>query len=710
MLSRITTPLLFSHFLFLAITASAEPLIRSNDRLAICGDSQTAQLGYSVYIEDYLLMCQPQLTGLEVAEFGWCSPTASDFVTHLDTDLGPFKPSIVMTCFGMFDGGFKPLNDDTADTYRQAQVDTVRALKKSGVRVVILGSPRCVDSTAFRNDPPQAEAYNQTLAALAEIDKQVAAQEGAIYADVFGATLAAMKEAKAQHGESYAYDAERNFERDDKSSLVVAYAFLKALGCDGSIATITADFAASTATATLGQKIVSFDDYKLTVESTRYPFWFPGYPSGDTLSLPILKCVPFHEELNRYLLIVKNLPTASAKITWAGESRDFTAEELGKGVNLASEFPATPFAGHVQDVDNAVRDQQQQERISGRYFIDNKKKDSAGLALRDAARERAGTRFVPVTHTLSINPLAPPEKQPRGPIPVIVDTDMASDCDDAGAVALLNTFMNQGECKLIACVANGHEHDLSSGGTIQAINAWYGHPNIPIGVYHGPLGFPSGSAYTKKTRERFAPDFPTDDKLPDGVDVYRRALVSAADGTVVIASLGFLQNLDDLLKSQSDTVSALAGPDLVRKKVRKLIIMNNQSKDDELVVTTWPTEIIWTMDVGSHIFTGKSLADTPENNPVRFIYKNHGNEQHNSMLDGRQSWDLTASWLAVRGPGELWDITAGGYWKVNTEKGGGEWINSPHTNHGLIMVKMPPAEVSKLIEVELSRAPSADKK
>ena len=105
--------------------------------------------------------------------------------------------------------------------------------------------------------------------------------------------------------------------------------------------------------------------------------------------------------------------------------------------------------------------------------------------------------------------------------------------------------------------------------------------------------------------------------MPAGVDVYRRALAGAADGTVVIVSLGFLQNLDELLKSPPDAVSNLAGIDLVRKKVRQIVIMNNQQKEDEFVVTHWPTPILWTMDVGTTIYTGKSLAGTPENNPVR---------------------------------------------------------------------------------------------
>ena len=38
--------------------------------MAICGDSITQQKIYSVFMEDYFLMCQP-VEGLRIAQFGW---------------------------------------------------------------------------------------------------------------------------------------------------------------------------------------------------------------------------------------------------------------------------------------------------------------------------------------------------------------------------------------------------------------------------------------------------------------------------------------------------------------------------------------------------------------------------------------------------------------------------------------------------------------
>lgn len=691
-----------------AATSAAAPLLRPNDRLAICGDRITADLGYSVHVEDYLLMCQP-VEGLDVAQFGWGGQTAEDFLARLDTDLSPFKPTIVMTCFGVTDGGHKALDDDTANRYRKAQTDMVAALRKSGVRTIVLGSPKCVDSFHYHRDPAQAAIYNKTLSALANIAKDVAAKEDVIYADVFNATMAAMVKAKAEKGERYVFDSEDGYRPSAACQLAMAYAFLRALGCDGDIGAITLDYRAGTATCDPQQRIVSLKDNALIVESTRYPFLFLD-PQARSDS--VHKFIPFHEDLNRYRLVVTNLPSPRVKVSWnmtpyselrAHESRDFTAEEIGKGINLAAAFDHIPF-GPFGDVTGAVRDQQQQERKVGAEYVANNRRDVQEEAKRDEYIRTAWKRFVPVAHKFRFQPLSLEEEPYRGPINVIVDTDMSGDCDDAGAVALLNSFMNQGEAKLVACVVNGRDADLCSGAAVQAINAYYGHPSIPIGANHGRAWIgPTKSHYTLKIHQRFNPEFPTDDKLPAGVAVYRQALASAADGTVVVVTIGLMENLLDLLNSKPDEISELSGLDLVRKKVRMLVDMANTTRYDNSVLGIWPSKILFTFGVGSYISTGKALAGTPENNPVRCIYGLFGDDRHNALRDGRQSWDLTASWLAVRGPGDLWDVSWGGYWTVDPETGQGEWRDGPQSNHNYILEKMSVPEVVKLMDAELAR-------
>jgi hypothetical protein len=204
------------------------------------------------------------------------------------------------------------------------------------------------------------------------------------------------------------------------------------------------------------------------------------------------------------------------------------------------------------------------------------------------------------------------------------------------------------------------------------------------------------SSYTLQLRHKFAPNFPSDDKMPAGVDVYRKALASAADGSVVICSIGSMQNIQDLLLSQPDSVSSLSGLDLVRKKVRQLIIMFNTVRQDRYLLSKWPTRIIWSTDIGNYIYPGKSLIKTPENNPVRIAYHLFGAD------GGRQGWDLTAAWLAVRGTGNVYDVIAGRqpFLDEITHTPPG-----PHPNDLTATVKMPGADTLKLFNDELARPP-----
>src|SRR5688572_18976350 len=67
--------------LFLFLTLSAATLLHAadglkpGDHVAVIGDSITEQRLYSLYIEDYLLMCKPQ-PDLRATQFGWGGETA----------------------------------------------------------------------------------------------------------------------------------------------------------------------------------------------------------------------------------------------------------------------------------------------------------------------------------------------------------------------------------------------------------------------------------------------------------------------------------------------------------------------------------------------------------------------------------------------------------------------------------------------------------
>src|ERR1044071_5503580 len=69
------------------------------------------------------------------------------------------------------------------------------------------------------------------------------------------------------------------------------------------------------------------------------------------------------------------------------------------------------------------------------------------------------------------------------PVRLILDTDMDSDCDDAGALAMLHALADDGEVVLLGIAVSSH-HAWSPPST-DAINTWYGRPAIPIGAPKG---------------------------------------------------------------------------------------------------------------------------------------------------------------------------------------------------------------------------------
>src|SRR5215212_8557280 len=97
--------------LALAIPVRAEVLLKEKDLLAICGDSITEQKLYSVFIEDYLLMCKP-VPAVQSVQFGWGGETAPGFNGRMENDCLVFKPTIATTYYGMNDGGYTPYKDE----------------------------------------------------------------------------------------------------------------------------------------------------------------------------------------------------------------------------------------------------------------------------------------------------------------------------------------------------------------------------------------------------------------------------------------------------------------------------------------------------------------------------------------------------------------------------------------------------------------------
>jgi lysophospholipase L1-like esterase len=410
-------PLLGASLCLVGAPLRAGLVLQPNDFVAICGDSITEQKLYSVFMEDYFLMCQPT-EGLRAAQFGWGGEQAIGFNTRIAGDVLPFKPTVATTCYGMNDGHYARMQPATGDAYRQNMIAAVEKLKAGGVRTIIVGSPGCVDGAAFSNPRTSADEYNKTLDALRGIAQEVAQKEGIGFADIHTPMMEVMAKSKVAYGNSYALVAGGGYHPNNNGHLVMAYAFLKALGCDGAIGTITVDLGANAATGTPGQKIISCQDGSVEVESTRYPFCFQGAPNKpEQTDASVVGFFPFNDDLNRYLLVVKGLKGSKAKVTWGSVSKEFAAAALAKGVNLAAEFMTNPFCDQFNKVDSAVQAQQAEETTFVKIFLHgmpdflkmapNSKPELDKLAIEGKVQEKnlfdaAALAVIPVRHTIKI--------------------------------------------------------------------------------------------------------------------------------------------------------------------------------------------------------------------------------------------------------------------------------------------------------------------
>jgi lysophospholipase L1-like esterase len=386
-------------------------------RLAIVGDSITEQKLYSRYIETYLVACAGR-RDMDIFQFGWGGETAPGFAGREVNDLGLFKPTVMTTCYGMNDGGYRPYEEAIGKAYETGMRTVVSNALRVGVKTVVLGSPGAVDSKFFRGGQGAAE-YNTNLQQLASIDARLASEYKMPYAEVHAPMMEAMAKAKAALGEDYDVCGRDGVHPGPNGQLIMAYAFLKALGCDGNIGDISVDMKAA-ATASAGHKVLSAAGGKVELESERYPFCFDADPKASGSTRSILPFLPFNQDLNRFTLKVTHLDAARAKVTWGDESKEFTCEQLAAGVNLAAEFTQSPFDGIFQKLQQAVAHKQAFETtmVKGvasnlRWFAVEAKSDAEAQGAVDLLLRKATARqveyadavrskIVPVRHTITI--------------------------------------------------------------------------------------------------------------------------------------------------------------------------------------------------------------------------------------------------------------------------------------------------------------------
>ncbi|MDA3800227.1 MAG: nucleoside hydrolase [Kiritimatiellae bacterium] len=299
---------------------------------------------------------------------------------------------------------------------------------------------------------------------------------------------------------------------------------------------------------------------------------------------------------------------------------------------------------------------------------------------------------------------------------LILDTDMLTDCDDLAAMGILHTLADYGEVDILATVVSS-KHPKSAA-VVDVVNTFYGRPNLPIGAPKGGSGVYMGhSVFLEPVSAEFPHTIMSNDDAEDAVVLYRKILAAAQDNSIVIATIGYMSNLELLLKSTPDEHSSLDGLKLIEKKVKHWVCMGgnfpidsaadnvNFTRDGAAAVYTirnWPGKIIFVgREIGHKIFIGEKLRHESHDNPIRRAYQLHRDKA------GAADWnhhtaDPCTIIFAVRGLGEYWTMSKAGNIDIQDDCSF-VWREDSSGNQTHVIQKMDRGELGDIMEALLVR-------
>ena len=306
---------------------------------------------------------------------------------------------------------------------------------------------------------------------------------------------------------------------------------------------------------------------------------------------------------------------------------------------------------------------------------------------------------------------------------VIIDTDLRSDVDDAGTLALVNALADNGECELLGVVASQTGPHIVA--AIDAINTYYGRGAVPVGLspvddqrfddhYAPVIGHPA--RYPSKQSNATA---------PESTALYRRLLRDAPDASVIIVVIGAQTCVQLLLDSPADHEGdgsiGVAGVQLVRDKVRLLVIMGGNFGDlgaqehninldrasADAIAARWPTPVLYCgFEIGARIFTGAAMTD-PARNPVAKAYELYPAAGGRGRIAESCSFDQATAHAAIRGLHDsgvqLWELSEPG--RVSFPGGLSVFKPEPEGPHQFMKQKSSPEEAAKAIEALMVQPP-----
>jgi lysophospholipase L1-like esterase len=308
----------------------------NGDTVVFLGDSITAARTYGKLVENYTLLRFPDRK-VRFVNAGVGGDTAAGGLKRLERDVFPHKPTVVIVAYGVNDIGWGlKADDEHKKTYLEGVRGIVEACKKREVRVYICSA------AVTAEDPAKSEAG--FLQKMCDEGMELSRSLGGHAIDVQRTMRGIQKTIwaanakvadKAKHDTLHAAD---GVHLNDLGQLAMAFAILKGLDAPADVSSVTIDADGAKLVAAKGCTVKELASKDGALEFKRLDEGLP-FNYGIFYGLNY-RHVPVPNELNRYLLAVKNLPKGSYEVTADGRGAGvFTAERLAAGVNIASTTP-----------------------------------------------------------------------------------------------------------------------------------------------------------------------------------------------------------------------------------------------------------------------------------------------------------------------------------------------------------------------------------
>ena len=301
---------------------------------------------------------------------------------------------------------------------------------------------------------------------------------------------------------------------------------------------------------------------------------------------------------------------------------------------------------------------------------------------------------------------------------ILFDTDMDTDCDDVGALAMLLEAHLASKATLLGIIADSVCSYAAP--ACEYLAGYYG-VEVPIGAIYaeGYMDTPENIArftdyrtHSKNCLQQgraynafFARTInKTDRDYPSAAKVYRQLLVKAEDNSITVLCVGMLTAAAEALESGADEISPLPGVELFRRKVKKVITMGNPHSTNDF---NWGKDAlgakqffalcpvpVYISAEGGNVITGAHLsASLPHTHPLRQAYEIWLGQQNT----GRPSWDLIASLYALEPDSPYLRLEALGDCQYDAEEKSLHIHSSAYGNCHDLHVSCSPVEMAQVL-------------